>query len=189
MCHIYIYIYIYNQGLLGRVLGGGRAHPTECHPFGEVPWTLQILVLPRLLPRFPLRTQKSGKLPPQGTPKWPQSHSDTCGRTLQNTWYLQCGSHIGPLRRELDHPLCFCVFPGAYFFRFPVTFADWGFKFGPKMECSFLPHELQVASFLDKAPTSGHSGALEKSRGQKLMPNGASGNSKTAPNRGSGRSI
>ena len=45
----------------------------------------------------------------------------------------------------------------------------------PKIEYSFLPYELQVASFLDKAPTSGHSGALERSRVQKLMPNDASG--------------
>ena len=69
------------------------------------------------------------------------------------------------------------------------TFVDFDVKMVPKMECSFLPHELQVASFLDKAPTSGYSGALERSRVQKLMPNGASGNSKTVQNRGSGRSI
>ena len=134
-----IYIYIYNQGLLGRVLGGGPTHPTECHPFGEVPWTLQILVLSRLLPRFPLGTQKYGKLPPQGTPKWPQSHSNTCGWIPQNTWYLQHGSHIGPLRRELDHPLCFCVSPGAYFFKFSVTFADFGGQIGVQNGVLFSP--------------------------------------------------
>ena len=41
-----------------------------------------------------------------------------------------------------------------------------------------------MAPFLDKAPTSGHSGALERSRVQKLMPNGVSGNPKTVPSRG-----
>ena len=57
-----------------------------------------------------------------------------------------------------------------------MTFGDCGVKMALKMECSFVPDLLQVAPFLDKAPTSGHSGALERSRVQKLMPNGVSGN-------------
>ena len=137
------------------MLGGDRTHPTEDHPFGEVPWTLQILVLSRLLPRFPLGTQKSGKLPPQGTPKWPQTHGIySVGATLGHfggSWIIRFVS------------VCFL---GAYFFKFPVTFADFGGKLVPKMEWSFHPHELQVASFLDKAPTSGHSGPW-RGRGSK----------------------
>ena len=138
----------------------------------------------------PLKINKNPKINLPSTITIPESDAfDGAGHqrflwTLQNIWYLLCGSHIGPPRREWDHSLRLCCFPGAYLFRFPVTFADWGVKLVPKLECSFVPHELQVASLLDKAPTSGHMGALEKSRVQKLMANGSSGNSKTVYNRG-----
>ena len=104
-------------------------------------------------------------------------------------WYLCCGSHIQPLWRESTIHFVSVCFPGAYFYRFPVTFVDCRVKMVPKIECSFLPNYLQVATLLDKAPARSHSGALERSRVQKLMPNGASGNSKTFQNRGSGRNI
>ena len=89
-------------------------------------------------------------------------------------------SHFG---RSRTIPFVSVCFPGAYFLRFPVTFAAWGVKLVLKMECSFLLYELQVVSFLDKAPTSGHSGVLDRSRVPYLVPNGVSEYQKTVQNR------
>jgi hypothetical protein len=50
---------------------------------------------------------------------------------------------------------------GAYFFRLLETFVNFGVKLMPTLECSFLPSCLQMAPFLDKAPTSRHSGVRE----------------------------
>ena len=110
---------------------------------------------------------------PQSDPKVTQIPVDGPSKT----YGIYCvGATLGYFGGSWTIPFVSVCFAGAYFFRFPVTFADRGVKLVPKMECSFLPYELQVASFLDKAPPSGHSGALERSRVQKLMPNGLSGN-------------
>ena len=55
-----------------------------------------------------------------------------------------------------------------------MTFTDCEVKMVPKMECSFHPDSLQMAPFLDEAPTGRHSGTLKRSRAQNVLSNGAS---------------
>ena len=65
-----------------------------------------------------------------------------------------------------------------------MTFADRGVKWVPKMKALFSRMSSKWKHFLTRLPHRGHSWALERSRVQKLLPNGASGNSKTVQNRG-----
>jgi hypothetical protein len=70
---------------------------------------------------------------------------------------------------------------GAYFFRLLGTFVDFRVKMMPTLECSFLPGCLQIAPFLDKAPTSRHGGVRERSRVRTLLCNEAPGCPKEGP--------
>ena len=54
----------------------------------------------------------------------------------------------------------------------------------PKMERPFLPTRLPTASFLDKAPPSGHSGVQEWPGIRKQLSNGAPGTQKRVQNGG-----
>ena len=95
------------------------------------------------------------KVAPKVTPKWGQSQSNSDGWTLQNMWYLWCGSQFGPLWEESEITLGFACFPGAYFSGVVVTFVDFGFKMVLKMRAFLVPDYITKKLFLDGAPTSG----------------------------------
>ena len=148
---LYIHVSIYNQGLLSRVLGGVPAYPTGCRPFGKVPWTLQSLVLRPLLPRCRLEPKRAGNYTHTASQSDPRVTQMPMGESSKTYGIYNVRATLSHCGRSWTRT-CVCVFSGAYFLRFPVTFGAWGVTLVPKMECSFLLYELQVGYFSTRRP-------------------------------------
>ena len=84
------------------------------------------------------------------------------------TYGIYCtGATLGQLGRGWKSIFVSACFSGAYFFRFLLTFIDFGAKMVPKMEYPFLRVWLRIAPFSDKDPKSVHNGLQEGSKDQK----------------------